>query len=98
MILAAEGRYAQLQVNPDGPKIKGKTRLDGTPEENKAAMAGTVAHFGTWSVNEAEKTLIMRSEGNLFPNDEGSEFEARRHPGGRRTHVRQSKRGRRRTK
>jgi hypothetical protein len=73
LILSAEGRYAQVQVNPDRPKFKGKTRLDGTPEENKAAMAGTVAHFGTWSVNEVEKTLIMRSEGNLFPNDEGTE-------------------------
>jgi len=73
LILSAEGHYAQVQVNPDRPKFKGKTRLDGTPEENKAAMAGTVAHFGTWSVNEVEKTLIMRSEGNLFPNDEGNE-------------------------
>jgi hypothetical protein len=73
LILAANGHYAQVQVNPDRPKFKGKTRLDGTPEENKAAMAGTVAHFGMWSVNEAEKILIMRSEGNLFPNDEGSE-------------------------
>lgn len=73
LILAADGRYAQVQVNPDRPKFRGKTRLDGTPEENKAAMAGTVAHFGMWSVNEAEKTLVMRSEGNLFPNDEGSE-------------------------
>jgi hypothetical protein len=69
LILAADGHYAQVQVNPDRPKFKGKTRLDGTPEENKAAMAGTVAHFGTWSVNEAENTLVMRSEGNLFPND-----------------------------
>jgi hypothetical protein len=72
-ILSAEGRYAQVQVNPDRPKFKGKTRLDGTPEENKAAMAETVAHFGTWSVDEVEKTLIMRSEGNLFPNDQGNE-------------------------
>jgi hypothetical protein len=73
LILAADGHYAQVQVNPDRPKFKGKTRLDGTPEDNKAAMAGTVAHFGMWSINEGEKTLIMRSEGNLFPNDEGNE-------------------------
>ena len=72
LILAREGHYAQVQVNPNRPKFSGRTRLDGTPEENKAAIAGTVAHFGTWSVIEVEKTLILNSEGNLFPNDEGN--------------------------
>jgi lipocalin-like protein len=73
MILDANGRYALITVNPARPKFKGKTRLDGTPEENKAAIAGTVASFGTWSVDEATSTLITRVEGNLFPNDEGQE-------------------------
>ena len=73
MILDGDGRYALIAVNPARPKFKGKTRLDGTPEENKAAIAGTVASFGTWSVDEATNTLITRVEGNLFPNDEGQE-------------------------
>ena len=73
MILDADGRYALIAVNPARPKFKGKTRLDGTPEENKAAIAGTVASFGTWSVDQATNTLITRVEGNLFPNDEGQE-------------------------
>jgi hypothetical protein len=47
--------------------------LDSTPEENKAAIAGAVASFGTWSVDEATNTLVTRVEGNLFPNDEGRE-------------------------
>jgi hypothetical protein len=73
MILDADGRYVLIAVNAARPKFKGNTRLDGTPEENKAAMAGTVASFGTWSVDEATNTLITRIEGNLFPNDEGME-------------------------
>jgi Lipocalin-like domain len=73
MILDADGRYALIAVNPARPKFKGNTRLDGTSEENKAAIAGTVASFGTWSVDEATNTLITRIEGNLFPNDEGRE-------------------------
>ena len=59
--------------NPNRPKFKGKTRLDGTAEENKAIVAGTTASFGTWSVDEASKALIVRYAGNLFPNDEGNE-------------------------
>jgi hypothetical protein len=73
MIFDADGRYALIVVNPARPKFQGNTRLDGTAEENKAAIAGTVASFGTWSVDEATNTLTTRIEGNLFPNDEGRE-------------------------
>ena len=73
MILDTDGRYALIALNPARPKFKGNTRLDGTPEENKAAIAGAVASFGTWSVDEATNTLVTRVEGNLFPNDEGRE-------------------------
>jgi lipocalin-like protein len=34
---------------------------------------GTVAQFGTWSVDEASKTLIVRQEGSMFPNAIGTE-------------------------
>jgi hypothetical protein len=37
-------------------------------------LAGNVvANFGTWSVNEADKTLITRVEGALNPGAEGSD-------------------------
>ena len=70
-ILGADERYALIVVNPARPKFGGKSRLEGTPEENKAAIAGTVASFGAWSVDEATNTLVTSIEGNLFPNDEG---------------------------
>jgi hypothetical protein len=71
LILDANGRYAQIQVNPNRPKFKGRTRLDGTPDENKAVVQATSAHFGTWSVNEADKTITMHTEFHMFPNDDG---------------------------
>ena len=70
-ILGADGRYALVVVNPARPKFKGASRLDGTPEENKATIAGTVASFGTWSLDEASNTLVTSPEGDLFPNAEG---------------------------
>src|SRR5215831_4405968 len=45
LIFANERRFAQVQVSPARSKFKERTRLDGTPEENTAAIAGTVAHF-----------------------------------------------------
>ena len=58
-------------MNPNRLKFKGKTRLDGTPEENKAVMRTTSASFGTLSVNEADKSVVQHVEFHLFPNDDG---------------------------
>ena len=73
LILAANGQYAQIIVLPDRPAFKVNNRLEGTPEENKAAVHGTTATFGTWSIDEASKTLTVRNEGGMFPNQVGSE-------------------------
>jgi Lipocalin-like domain len=40
----------------------------GTSAENKAVLSGFVGSFGTYTVNEAEKTIITRVEGSVFPN------------------------------
>lgn len=73
LVLAANGQYSQIIVQPDRPKFKVNNRLEGTAEENKAAVHGTTATFGTWSVDEASKMLIVRNEGGMFPNQAGTE-------------------------
>jgi hypothetical protein len=73
LILDASGRYAQIYMRPDVPKFKANNRLEGTSEENKAVVQGTVAQFGTWSVDEAGKILTVRAEGNMFPNLVGTD-------------------------
>ena len=49
------------------------SRTNATPEENKAVVQGTIAHFGTYSVNEADKTIAFRIETSTFPNFNGTE-------------------------
>lgn len=73
LVLSANGRYSQIIVRTDVPKFKSNNRLEGTAEENKAAVRGTTAAFGTWSVNEADKTLVVHIEGGLFPNQSGTD-------------------------
>jgi hypothetical protein len=73
LILAANGQYAQIFVRPDVPKFQANNRSQGTAEENKAAVQGTIAQFGTWWVDEASKSLIVRFEGSMFPNLTGTE-------------------------
>lgn len=73
LILDASGRYAQTQMRADIPKFKSNNRFKATPEENTTAMQGSLANFGTWSVNEADKTLVLRRETSLMPNDAGTD-------------------------
>jgi Lipocalin-like domain len=75
LILDASGRYADIEMRPDRPKFKASAniRLDTSDAEFGAAAKGFGANFGTWSVNEADKTLIRQYEGALIPNNERNE-------------------------
>ena len=75
LILDASGRYAVVQSKPDRPKFKASDNLrqDVPAAELGEAARAFAANFGAWSVNEADKTLIRRFEGALFPNAEGAE-------------------------
>ncbi len=46
-------------------------RLTASPDEAKATMQGSLAYFGTYSVNEAEKTIVFKTGGSTFPHSEG---------------------------
>jgi len=67
-ILDRSGRYALMIFRPDLPKFASNNRSTGTPEENKAVVLGSLAHFGTYSVNEKEGTYSVRPEASTYPN------------------------------
>jgi hypothetical protein len=75
IIFDAGGNYTQVIVQPDRPKFKSNNRLEGTAEENKSALAGGLGQFGTWSVNDADKSIILHQVGVVhFPNEEGTDL------------------------
>src|SRR5215831_21066908 len=41
--------------------------------DGKPRPPGSLAHFGTYTVNEADKTLIFRIEGSTYPSWDGTE-------------------------
>jgi hypothetical protein len=73
LIFTADGHYALVLTRPDLPKIASKDRLKATPEEYQAVVQGSLAHFGTYSVNEAEGTYILHVESSTYPNDTGTD-------------------------
>jgi len=73
LVFDGNGRYSLVFMRSDLPKFAASTADKGTAEENKVVMQGMVAHFGTYTVNEAEKTITSRAEGSWFPNLVGRE-------------------------
>jgi len=71
-IFTQDGRYSSHIVRSDRPKFASNSRAKGTPEENKAAVLGSIASFGSYTVDEAKKTFTIRYDGSSYPNLEGT--------------------------
>jgi hypothetical protein len=71
MILTADGHFSTLTTRSTLPKFASNNRTLGTPEEYQAIMQGANAHYGTYTIDEANKTIVFRIEVSTFPNWEG---------------------------
>ena len=69
----SNGRYILLISRSGQPKFASNNRMEGTPEEYKAVVQGMNAHFGRYTVNEADKTITFHIETSTFPNWNGAE-------------------------
>lgn len=67
-IYESNGRFAIVSTRADVPKFASNNRGTGTADENKAVVQGSIAYFGTYAVNEADKSLTAQVEGATFPN------------------------------
>jgi Lipocalin-like domain len=70
-ILTENGHFSWQIFRTDRPKFALNDRLHATPDEYTATMQGSLAYFGTYSINEADKTISFTTEGSTFPNSEG---------------------------
>jgi hypothetical protein len=71
-IFDANGRYAFMISRSDIPKFTVNNVNEGTAEENKAVVRGIIANIGTWSIDEASKSLTTNIEAGSFPNLNGN--------------------------
>jgi lipocalin-like protein len=61
LVFTADGHFSQVHVANGLPRIASGNRLAGSVEENKAILAGSLALFGTYTVDEAKRTLTFHS-------------------------------------
>ncbi len=71
-ILQADGHFSLLTSRSDIPNFKIDNVNQGTAEEYKAVMTGMIANVGTWSVDEATKTITTHVEAGSYPNLNGN--------------------------
>jgi hypothetical protein len=73
LVFGSDGHYALIFLRRDLPKVASNNRTSETPDESRAIAQGSVAHFGTYTVAEADKTLVLDVESSTFPNWDGAE-------------------------
>jgi hypothetical protein len=71
-ILTDNGHFSWQVFRSGRPQFA--DRLNATADEYKVTMQGSLAYFGTYSVNEAEKTVVFNTEGSTFPRSEGEQL------------------------
>jgi hypothetical protein len=54
LIFTENGYFSSQIVRSDLPKFASNNRAQGTPEENKAVVQGSIATFGTYTVDETK--------------------------------------------
>jgi hypothetical protein len=71
LIFTPDGRFAQIHIASDVPKIASNNRLTGTAEEYAEIMRRSVSVFGTYTVDEDNKTVTYRIVSASYPNWQG---------------------------
>ncbi|WP_298253597.1 lipocalin-like domain-containing protein [Bradyrhizobium sp.] len=67
----AGSHFALFIANPERPKFVSGSRLQGTAEEYKAAVQGSISYFGKYSIDETAKAIKFQIEASSFPNWDG---------------------------
>jgi hypothetical protein len=71
LVFDANGRFVAVSTRPDLPKFASNNRMQGTAEENKAIVQGSLALFGTYTV--VDKVVIEKVEGSTWPSWAGTD-------------------------
>jgi len=67
-VFGADGRFAIVVTRGDLPKVASNNRETATPEESQKIVHGSIAYFGSYTTNAADKSVTVNIEGATFPN------------------------------
>jgi hypothetical protein len=70
-IIAEDGHFSWQVFRSDRPQLASNNRLKAKPAELDANNQGTLAYFGTYSIDETNKVVTFVTQASTFPNSEG---------------------------
>jgi hypothetical protein len=72
LTLGADGRYSLILARAKLNKMASGARTQGTPDEYKSVVDGTIAHFGKYTIDDGGKAITFHIETSTFPNWDGT--------------------------
>jgi hypothetical protein len=72
IVYGSDGHFSLIFVRADIPRLSASNRAKATPDEAAAVVAGSIAYFGKYSVDEASKIVTINIEASTFANQVGS--------------------------
>lgn len=67
------GRFVLMLQRASLPKFASSNRMTGTEAENRAIVQGSIAYFGTYTVDEQGRKLNLHYQGSTYPNWDGED-------------------------
>ena len=68
LVFTEDMHFIEVLTDANIPKFASNVRGEGTAEENRAAMAGSIGFFGTYTVDKEGVFSGNRVEASTFPN------------------------------
>ena len=70
LVFTSDGRYTVTIMRASLPKFASNSRIKGSAEENQAVVAGSIAHFGKYKVED--KAIVFNVESSTYANWDGA--------------------------
>ena len=68
MIFSSDGHFSLFQSRAEIPKIAANDRAKATPEEAQTIIANSIAYYGTYTIDEASKTMTVNVTASTYAN------------------------------
>jgi hypothetical protein len=75
LIFTPDGHFSDIKVASEAPRLASNNRLGGTPDEYTAIARQSVASTGTYTIDEAKKTITFKTAVSTFTNAAGGSEE-----------------------
>lgn len=73
MLVLDGKRFSIIVMRNELPKISSNNRMTATPDENRTVVQGSLAYFGTYTVDDAKKMLTLTTDASTYANWTGTD-------------------------